>query len=510
MSETSDAEARSAARRFHSSLEEQLKRYDAVSYVLAAAARISEALNGRVSMARWRPHDLIHSIEAMCAFRRGHRSTVADTRALARVLNVYHEHDDPYINYLLTTEQNLHLALRTMATQQFPFQYKPHYRDIGRAYSVFGKGLNRTSQLFQDQYDLSILDWFRLSLCCFALLRGRTPAVVTAEQLRTATGWGVPPIEPAAIDTFLRAASRTMSETGRQFRQDREGLDKPYLYGLIRSGFMDVPLLECTSGSYVCPVPGLLFRNAADGLIARCRGYDPVFGEEIGPAFEKYVMAVLSQLPSCNITRPDKLQYDEAQRACDFAVETDDAVLLIECKAVSETARFMLESAIRGQNATTKIQDGIVQICDTARLAHESSLGFDVAGRPLFGVVVTYGHILFANSEWYRKHILNWDASTSGPDLAMIPNIFSIPDLEQFVLVIASTDLTPRQLFESKAAQDYAKIGDWSTFLPQLVRDRQEADVHLDVAQRDMEELFRLTMGDDRYEQMMDPDDPEQ
>ena len=36
-------------------------------------------------------------------------------------------------------------------------------------------------------------------------------------------------------------------------------------------------------------------------------------------------------------------------------VETDDAILLIECKAVSETARFMLESAIRGQNATTKV-----------------------------------------------------------------------------------------------------------------------------------------------------------
>jgi hypothetical protein len=48
MSEASDAEAHSEARRFHASLEDQLKRYGAVSYVLAASALSCRALSGQV------------------------------------------------------------------------------------------------------------------------------------------------------------------------------------------------------------------------------------------------------------------------------------------------------------------------------------------------------------------------------------------------------------------------------------------------------------------------------
>ncbi len=460
-------------------------------------------------MARWPAHHLSHSIEAMCAYRRGHRDAVPDERAMIRVINVYHGYEDPYTNYVLSEEKDLHLAFRTMATQQFPFQYRPHYRDLARAYSVFGKGLDRTAGQFASEYGLSILDWFRLPLCCFALLCDSTLPVVTTDQLLTAAGWGMPPIEDAAVKAFLRTASLDMQETGRLFREKRESLDKPYLHGLIRSQFMDVPLLEFANGSYVCPAPGFLFRNAADGLINRCRAYDPDFGAETGPAFEKFVKAVLGQLPSSRISRPDELDLDEPQRACDFAVETDDAVLLIECKAVSETARLMIESTIRNQNATSKIQSALDQLRQTARLATESSLGFDVADRPIFGIVVTYGQILFANSQWHRERILSWDASSAGPDLALPVNILSIADLEQFILVVASTNLTARQLIEQKEAEEYIERGDWVTFLPSLLRDHRATYLDLDVARRDMEELFRLTMGDDRYEEMMEKAEPE-
>lgn len=504
MTETSDVEARSAARRFHSSLEGQLKKYDAIPYVITASACIKEAMNGQKDKAQWRMHQLIHSIEAMCAYRRGHRSTIPDDRALAKVLNVYYEYDDPYTHYLLEVEQDLHLAFRTMATQQFPFQYRPHYRDIARAYSVFCKGLDQTAQLFEKDYGLSIIDWFRVSVCCFALINSDLASVVTTKQAMSAAGWGEPPIEPKAIHAFLKTTSRTIEETGLQFHADRDNLQRPYLYGLIQSGFISAPLLKCDLDTYVCPAPGLLFRNAADGLIKRCRKYDPVFGDEIGTAFETYVEAVLNQLPNCRMTRPDKLQINNHQRACDFAVETNDAVLLFECKAVSETAHLMLESTIRNQNATTQINDGVDQIRDTARRSQDGSLGFDVAGRRLFGFVVTYGYILFANSEWYRTKILGWDNSASESDLETVANILSINDLELFVLVVASTELSAKQLIELKEAENYITSGDWETFLQQVIRDRNTNHVHLDVAQRDMEELFTSTMGDERYKQMMD------
>ena len=146
----------------------------------------------------------------------------------------------------------------------------------------------------------------------------------------------------------------------------------------------------------------------------------------------------------------------------------------------------------------------------TARLATESSLGFDVTDRPIFGIVVTYGQILFANSQWHRERILSWDDSSAGPDLAFPVNILSIADLEQFVLVVASTALTARQLIERKEAEEYLERGDWTTYLPSLLRDHREIYLDLDVARRDMEELFRLTMGDDRYEEMMDKPESEE
>lgn len=502
MAKTSDVEARCKARRFHNDLEDELKRYEPSSYIRAASTRISDALSDRMSMARWRPHDLIHSIEAMCAYRRGHRSVIADNRALARVMNVYHAHCDPYIHHVLSAEQDLHLAFRTMAVQQFPFQYQGHLRDIARAYSVFGKGLGRTTAMFAADHGLSLLDWFRVSICCFAFLCDRRPPVFTLQQLQPAADWGVPSIGSAAITAFLRANSRTIEATGGQFRQDRDDLARPYLHGMIRSGFLDAPFLEYGPGEYVCPVPGLLFRNAADGVISRCRAYDPTFGAEAGPAFERYVQAVLAQLPSCTIIRPDEI-VGEAQQACDFAVETEDSVLLVECKAVSETTRFMLEKSIREQNSTTKVLEAVAQIRNTAELVANSSLGIDQAGRPLLGLVVTYGEILCANSRWHRERILRWNDSSVTFGLAGAPNILSIADLELFVLA-ASTGTTPRQLIERKEAQEYTATGDWSTFLPPLLDSQTEAGSEIDAAQRDMEELFRLTIGDEQYQVMLE------
>jgi hypothetical protein len=136
--EIGDLQARRAAEGFHTALEGELKKYKATSFILAASSQLVDVQEGRASLACWRPHDLIHAIEAMCAYRRGHRSICADQRALARVMNVYVKHEDPYTSHLLSVEQSVHLAFRTMAMQQFAFQYWAHYRDVARAYSIFG------------------------------------------------------------------------------------------------------------------------------------------------------------------------------------------------------------------------------------------------------------------------------------------------------------------------------------------------------------------------------------
>lgn len=497
-SANSDLEARAEARRFHEELESLLKRFDPGHFVLGCSEQIGQVLDGKAMPKYWRPHHLIHAIEAMCAYMRGHRTLQLDRAWLAKVMNFYHDHEDTHIHHVLVVEQDMHLAVHNMASQQFQFQYNPHYRDMARGFAVLGNGLRVTADRFESKYGLTVNDWFRVTLCCFALLSSKNPPTVTVDSMQSAVGRGDPPLDATPILKYLELVSRTMDEVGEQFRAERDELSRPYLHWMIRSGFIERPLLEFETGCYVSPVPSLLFQNATTGLLRMCRPFSPDFGREIGESFAGYVREILGQLQHQNITQPDILAGD-IQRACDFAVETDDAVILIECKAVSETARFTLVNAMRQQNSTSKIHDGADQLYQTATNASPELLGFDRAGKPMYGLIVTLGCILFANSPWYRDRILDWGESHFPDSLVRDPYVMGVADLELFVLATISEGLTPRQLIEHKEAEDYMSVGDWDVYLPKLMRGRIRSEERLDAAERSMETLIRATLGDDYY-----------
>ncbi len=165
-------ESRLLAMRFESDLEAAVKRYDPRKYACVASWKMRLALAKRDKMSIWRPHDLIHSIEACCAYHRRGRSDPITHDSIARVLNVYYQYSDQYVTHLLTKEQKLAMALRVMAAQQFPFQHQPHYRDFGRVYAVFVQNdpLPETTAWLRERFGITPFSWLAVSIGIMALV----------------------------------------------------------------------------------------------------------------------------------------------------------------------------------------------------------------------------------------------------------------------------------------------------------------------------------------------------
>jgi hypothetical protein len=90
-----DLTAARAMQSLYAGLEAILKRHQPQDYAIFAAKKLAEAFENKASLAHFRPHHMLHSIEANCAYSRGQNHDRVDFNRLARVMNVYFNHEDP-------------------------------------------------------------------------------------------------------------------------------------------------------------------------------------------------------------------------------------------------------------------------------------------------------------------------------------------------------------------------------------------------------------------------------
>ena len=463
--------------RFESELEGALKRFDACQYALAASKQLKAALaNSETMYSRWRPHHLMHSIEACCAYHRRGRADAITTGRLARVMNVYHDHPDQYVDYLLAVEQKLGLPFRVMYAEQIRFQEKPRETDFGRCYLLFVKNspLPETTKWLLAKYGLSPDDWFTVAVGATTLVVTNDVPIVRPDALEAYEGWNV---TREAIDAFISLSSRTPEEVREQYHAERNAIDKWYLRGLVPSGFHKRPLLQAAESAYLAPLPSLLAHHLSSGLYELCRGYGP-FGRELGDSFENYVQSVLEILAPGRVIPPKDIENAvTGGKHCDFIADLPDANLLVECKATSMAVKILTEENIATDTATRMVVNGIDQHLSTAAAIRRGELDHLLTSKdkPLLGIVTTYGRIPMANIPWYRGLIEEKLREAVGlPDdwpkpFEGWPQILHVADLEELVRAHRVLNESVLSIIATKESQDPHAVGDWDTYLPKVL-----------------------------------------
>jgi hypothetical protein len=87
-------------------------------------------------------------------------------------------------------------------------------------------------------------------------------------------------------------------------------------------------------------------------------------------------------------------------------------------------------------------------------------------------VVVTYGELPFANSDWYFENVFLRRAKKRlkppiypSPNMQRRPMVVSLPTLELLIQAVNSTRTSFLSLYDDKQERSYVSIGDWDTYL---------------------------------------------
>lgn len=498
-----DAKAKMQMQRFYDRLESLLKRHQPVDYAPFAASILKEAIAtpNRLGIVI-PPHRVLHSIEANCRYARGQNHDPVDLPRFVQVLNVYSEHEDPLHSGLASQSiDHLFLALHR---EQIELQHIHARGDLARDLRLFvaDDPLPQLATQYTSETGLTIEEWFKLAFVTWAAAHRDPRGCFTKETVLSAEVLG---IAPQQAEAYFTAASRTPAAIGKRFTELRESL-KPQCHSLIRSVFLEAPIIDFGGGNMLAPQPSLVLRHSGHGLYRLLRDL-PHFDSEFGDSFERYVGQVLRSTTG-HLRCLDKRQLEKVSpgKSCDFLVELPDAVLLAEAKAVTFTANLLTENAIVRDNSTAKVAKAIEQIYTTAHELRQGALTTVSVPptKPILGVVVTYGDLPLANSLWYFNNFFLKRAESKlkppiYPSTAMerLPIVMPIHVLELFVVALNHLGLSVSGLCEEKESQPYLKVGDWNTFLAAKLRESQKADLQLALAR---EQLVRFleSLGFDR------------
>jgi len=474
-----DFAAANELRRFYADLEALLKRHQPRDYAIFATQHLHAVFDDTKKCAQFPPHQMLHSIEANCAYARGHNSDPVDLNRLARVMNVYHGHRDPLKAGHLEAEK-LTLFFLVMHREQMEIQYFHSKAAIARNYALFIADTPMPKLLaeFQAAYGLTFEDW--LTLCLFAAVAAFSSDSRPFHRDALAE-CDLHHVAPTSVDTFLKATSRSPREIGERFRSLRDQT-KPQFHSLIRSVFLQYPLVALEDDMYIAPHWQLLHRHSSHGLYSAIKSL-PSFGSEFGESVQRYVGEVLTcARAKMRIVTDSELEKRSPGKSCDYLVEFPGCILLVESKATSFSAQRLVENAILQDGSTGKIANAIEQLYTTAhdlRSGVFGALGIDDS-KPVIGVVTTFGEIPFANSEWYLNTFILARAESKlkqpiypSPNMLRVPIVMSIATLELLVAILNSQTASLIDLCEEKDDLPYIKVGDWDTFLKEKLKSNE-------------------------------------
>jgi len=460
----------------YDALERRLKRYRPRDYITWMSKQLAASWLEPQKFVKIPPHRLMHSIEANCSFWKEGYEDPVDWNAVAKVMNTYNDCIDPF--QLSTIHENLDRFFLMMWREQIELQKRVSWSYIIRVWHLFVRSasMQESNKEFLTKYRLTMDNWIKFSFLCwaFATQESGNPFLIV----------GIPNesvgLDHNAFNSFLEHSARTPSEIGNQFQQIRK--EFPYeLHSLIRSAFLETPIIIFSDGTMIVPHTHLLFRHSGEGLYRLSKDLD-AFNDEFGYSFEEYVKNVLDSVrDSIRIISNKQLEKASRAKSCDFLFEMKDTVVLVECKACSFTARHFSDNAIRTNNSTGKVAKALAQLYASAKDLEEGVFDqYDVDKmKSTIGIVVTFGEIPSANKEWYFEEFFLKRADrkldeTTYPSRQMTrrPIVIDISTLEELVAFLNFHSKGLVELYDEKELQGYAATGDWSIWLNSQLDDK--------------------------------------
>jgi len=134
----------------------------------------------------------------------------------------------------------------------------------------------------------------------------------------------------------------------------------------------------------------------------------------------------------------------------------------------------LTNSAIENNNSTGKVAKGLVQLYASAKDLENGrfeKLGID-HNKKTIGIVVTFGEIPSANSEWYFEEFFLKRADKKlneviypSKQMTRRPIVLDISGFERLVATLNSDKRTLQDLYDKKQKDGYHTIGDWGIWL---------------------------------------------
>jgi len=452
----------------YDALEGKLKRHAPRDYIIWMSKRLTESWLDDKKFKQTPPHRVIHSIEANCAYwKKGYRDPVT-WDAVVRVMNIYHEFVDPY--QLNTISDSLDRFFLLMYREQIPLQKRASWTHFLRSWVLFVRddSMAQSRCEFHSHYRITMDQWVKVCFLCWAVSSqeaGGSFLVKMVENPKIT-------ISQETLENFLKYSAMSPEEIGHYFLDMRR--NEPYeFHSLIRSCFFEKPIVRFSDGSIVVPHTHLLFLHAGEGLYRLAQTLDG-FPEEFSDSFERYTRRVLDSLKGV-IRIIDSKVMESTAKSCDFLVETDNTVILVECKACSFTANKLTNAVIENSNSTGKVAKGLVQLYTSAKDLENGrfeKFGID-RSKPTIGIVVTFGEIPSANSEWYFEEFFLKRAAKHlneiiypSKQMTRRPIAIDISGLESLVVTLNSGKTTLQDLYDRREADGYHATGDWGIWLP--------------------------------------------
>lgn len=422
------------------------------------------------------PHVLIHAIEACCAYWKQWKYKPFSDQRLIEVRNAIVAFEDPALARTLAPDSDLFDFLLFMHRTQIEPQGSTWWIPIGRFARLFG-----TEQItpsadasFRHRFKVSLQEWMQLS---FAVLAGTLDRRCKFSH-RYASEFPAIGVPGERVQAFLEEVSRSPDQIREEYlavrrgRSDRKA-EPPLAWSQRRPLLADYPLVRLARG-YVVPSEAYAVDLFGESFFRRLiRDADEEVRREIGQRFEAYTAdAARHLLPHATLWTKKELETPWG-KSCDLALGLDDCTLLIELKAVVGDTNLVTRNAILSSGTMVRVTEGLEQVVRTAQRVHEGGykdVGLS-AGRPIYGVVATFGELAGYN------HTAVWERSLEnlgcmGIPRQLVDQVFADRPqvlhgvaLELLFACLSSRAETIPSLFRQRREAPPHSIGDWQKVL---------------------------------------------
>lgn len=416
---------------------------------------------------RYPPHFLLHSLEANYSYYDSNLSPINIEANFDKLMNIYYSMLQPYHQYELNknSAEGIINYLLSEAIIQFPIQQGFNWNIFSRSILLFEKSINlqEARNQFSNFYKISIHDWLILCFSIIAYFEDDHFSMVPENILNSEVS-GLP---LRHLDTFLKVGSIDIASIKRMFikNNSEKSTFPPFLRIFNQSIFLEYPIIRFEN-EFHSPQPHLISHLAYGrvyDLFHNIPGGD--FNNIFGSAFENYIKTIIEDIPNVEILRENEIRkrFSLSGTVCDFYLEFDNCILLLEAKGVKYTRRVLNLEYLKKSNSTMKVAKGYDQLISTSKLIKQKT------SKPIYGMCVTFGDLYLINIKEFfdtvikpRMTVTEFDITST---LSLRPITYSIGEFEKFVIILGSLQISPHNFFKEYFDNEYEVFNAYNRIL---------------------------------------------